>query len=562
MDKFAMVTKTLLEQCSLPLHSDDSILVLRKIVSDLFEAMEAGDSCIQLHSDEEIKVLCASGLAQVICSARLPNVPLCIYQVEGLNFLYLTRYYYYENRISLIISQLCNASTSIDKSKINSTLELLKTKSQQFDFPNQGQYLSIKKSLQQKFSIITGGPGTGKTTSVVLILWGLFQIYGKDLKILLGAPTGKAAQRVKESLQDNLDNIEDNLNLDISDIRNFLNNNESCGTIHKLLGYIHQSIYFRYNNENNLDADVLIIDESSMISLPLFYKLISAINISKIKHLIFLGDPNQLYSVEEGFVFNSLVNASSAPYYVSALTISKRNQGDVSRLAKAILDNNSALVMDILNNSKFVSIQRPNQQFIMHSILYGTNNIFEFIEYCQNKTEINNANEIKDLFKHYTRCAVLCMTNLGKLGVVNLNSEIEHLIKTKIVCNEPWYSGRSIMILSNEKSLNLFNGDIGICLILNGKPRVYFDNGRSFVPEILPKHQLSFAMTIHKSQGSEYEMVKIIIPTAITSNLLSKELIYTAVTRAKKSVEIFSDINNITSLKATIRQSTLNLNIM
>lgn len=118
------------------------------------------------------------------------------------------------------------------------------------------------------------------------------------------------------------------------------------------------------------------------------------------------------------------------------------------------------------------------------------------------------------------------------------------------------------MILSNEKSLNLFNGDIGICLILNGKPRVYFDNGRSFVPEILPKHQLSFAMTIHKSQGSEYEMVKIIIPTAITSNLLSKELIYTAVTRAKKSVEIFSDINNITSLKATIRQSTLNLNIM
>ncbi len=556
-----MVTNTLLEQRSLHLHNDESLLVLRKIVSDLFTAMEAGDSCIQLHSDEEIKVLCASGLAQIICSARLPNVPLCIYQVKGLNFLYLTRYYYYENRISLIISQLYNAPTSIDKNKISSTLEQLETKSQEFDFPNQDQYLSIKKSLQQKFSIITGGPGTGKTTSVVLILWGLFQIYGKNIKILLGAPTGKAAQRVKESLQNNLDNIEDNLNLDISDIRNFLNNNEFCGTIHKLLGYIHQSIYFRYNNENNLDTDVLIIDESSMISLPLFYKLISAINVSKIKHLIFLGDPNQLYSVEEGFVFNSLVNASSAPCYVNALTISKRNQGDVNRLAKAILDNNSALVMKILDNSKFVSIKRPNQQLVMHSILYGTNNIFEFIEYCQNKTEINNTSELNDLFKHYTRCAVLCMTNLGQLGVVNLNAEIEHLIKMKIDCNEHWYSGRSIMILSNEKSLNLFNGDIGICLILNGKPRVYFDNGRSFVPEMLPKHQLSFAMTIHKSQGSEYEMVKIIIPTTVMSNLLSKELIYTAVTRAKKSVEIFSDINNITSLKATIRQSALKLNI-
>lgn len=555
-----MVINTLLEQCSPHLQNGDLVLI-RKILSDLLVAMETGDSCIQLHSDEEINVLCASKLAQIICFARLPNMPLCIYQAKGLSFLYLTRYYYYEHRISLIISQLCNTPILIDNDKINSTLEQLKTKSQEFDFPNQDQYLSIKKSLQQKFSIITGGPGTGKTTSVVLILWGLFQIYGKDIKILLSAPTGKAAQRVKGSLQNNLDNIEDNLNLDISDIRNVLNNNESCGTIHKLLGYIHQSIYFRHNDENNLDTDVLIIDESSMISLPLFYKLISAINVSKIKHLIFLGDPNQLYSVEEGFVFNSLVNSKLAPYYVSTLTISKRNQGDVGRLAKAILNNSSSLVMEILDNSNFVSIKPPTQQIIMYSILYGVNNIFDFIEYCQNKTEVSNSNDIKELFKYYTRCAVLCMTNHGKLGVVSLNSEIEHQIKMKIICNEPWYSGRSIMILNNEKSLNLFNGDIGICLILNGKPRVYFENGRSFVPEILPKHQLSFAMTIHKSQGSEYEMVKIVIPTVVASNLLSKELIYTAVTRAKNSVEIFSDMNSIISLKATIRQSALNLNI-
>lgn len=556
-----MIIDILLEQCSQHLQNNSDILLIRKILSDLFVAMDTGDSCIQLHSDEEIKALCESNLAQVICSTKLPNMPLCIYQANGLNFLYLTRYYYYEHKISLIISQLYNAPILIDNDKINSTLELLKIKSQEFDFPNQGQYLSVKKSLQQKFSIITGGPGTGKTTSVVLILWGLFQIYGRDIKILLSAPTGKAAQRVKESLQNNLDNIEDNLNLDISDIRNFLNNSESCGTIHKLLGYIHQSIFFRYNDKNNLDADVLIIDESSMISLPLFYKLISAINVSKIKHLIFLGDPNQLYSVEEGFVFNSLVNTSLAPNYVSTLTISKRNQGDVGKLAIAILNNNLSLVREILDTSNVVSIKSPTQQIIMYSILYGVNNIFDFIEYCQNKTEVSSSNDIKALFKYYTRCAVLCMTNLGKLGVVSLNSEIEHQIKMKIVCNEPWYSGKSIMILNNEKSLNLFNGDIGICLVLNGKPRVYFENGRSFIPEILPKHQLSFAMTIHKSQGSEYDAVKVIIPATVTSNLLSKELIYTAITRAKNSVEIFSDINSITALQATIRQSALNLNI-
>lgn len=551
-----MVVKTLIEQIDNNSITEQQRRIITKLITQLFSAMADGDSCIRLDSSQDLELLLNSGLAQAVSPSVLPTLPLCIYQVNGFNYLYLTRYYYYEYSISRKILQLAEHQPEDESTKIKQAIATLAEKYREFDFPNLDQFRSIKASLYRKFSIITGGPGTGKTTSVIFILWSLFQVYGNNIRILVAAPTGKAAKRVKESLQHNLEFIQNNLNLEVADIRLLLDNRESFATIHKILGYQHHSIYFKHNHEAHLATDVLIVDESSMVSLPLFQKLLSAVNAHKLKHLILLGDSNQLSSVEEGFVFNSLVHTESAADYLSTLLISRRNHGDVGRLAQSILDNDLSLTTTLLKSSGVLTLKLPTITNVMNSVLYGKNNILEFIKYCQ-KLIVTGQDDIIELFKYYTRSAVLCMTNSGKLGVDNLNSEIEQLIKIKLGIKDRWYSGKSIIILNNEKSLNLFNGDIGVCLMVDEKPRIYFDDGRSFVPEMLPKHQSSFAITIHKSQGSEYEMVRVVIPSTVRHNLLSKELFYTAITRAKTAVEIFAEEASIVNLQQTVRTSAL-----
>ncbi|MEN9947014.1 MAG: exodeoxyribonuclease subunit alpha, partial [Pseudomonadota bacterium] len=339
-------------------------------------------------------------------------------------------------------------------------------------------------------------------------------------------------------------------------INSLLNQAESFGTIHKLLGYIYHSIYFKRNITNPLDCEVLIIDESSMISLPLFYKLISALDVTKIKHLIFLGDPNQLSSVEEGFVFSSLVNAKNSNRYVSKLTISKRNIGEVGQLANAILIDDKQQIETLLTTGINLSLQEPKLNQILHSALHGQDNLINFIhDYNQHYDKEPSLDYIQQLFSAFTRATILSMTNNGSLGVDNLNQQLEARLKQMLHCHSDWYNGRSILIRENEQGLH--NGDIGICLLINNKPRIYFADGRSFIPECLPKYSLAYAITIHKSQGSEYNLVRIVIADHSNQTLLSKELIYTAITRAKTQVELFASLDPLLNLRPTKRTSGL-----
>ncbi|AUR51200.1 exodeoxyribonuclease V subunit alpha [Aquella oligotrophica] len=558
--------------------------ILLAIIDLLQSDLLSGHSCSNLavvsnklnqSSDQIRKLLLDSGLAAPMNldnktggSPVIPAKPIVIFH----NLVYLNRYFYYEYRVATKISQLGKVYPDSDKAL--SILEQLGAIRNTHKLPNQAQFAAIQNCISRQLSIITGGPGTGKTTTVTLLLWALSNLYYNDkLNVKICAPTGKAANRVKESIMNSLEFFKRHeLPLECDLFTMLFANSSSFTTIHKLLGYRQNSIYFRHNETNSLDVDILIVDESSMIGLSLFSKLLSAIDPLKTRHIIFLGDRNQLSSVEEGYVFASLVKSESLCHYespkakaqllqpelfqiddiasgknqqlVSELLVSNRSNGEISKLSLAILCGNLDLVYDLLAEGSQTSLRPLNMSELM-SELFKTGDCWDrYGNFLQENAATKI--DISEVFLAFNQQVVLSATNNGFFGVNNLNLLIEKRIKHKLSINEEWYTGRPIMILSNDYALGLFNGDIGICQICDSQKIVVFPDGRSFIPEILPRYQLAYAITIHKSQGSEYNNVNIVLPDIKQlEEIYSRELIYTAVTRAKHRVTIFSSKTNL-----------------
>jgi exodeoxyribonuclease V alpha subunit len=563
--------------------------VLSLIIGKLFSDLDIGHSCSILQDipnlsiEEQFNLLLKSKLAAEYSSfpINLEALPISILNFGNKQLVYITKYLQYEldivNKIELL--------TNTQPQQVNSEqgITTLKHLSAKIHLPNNEQLQAISNCLKQKFSIITGGPGTGKTTTVAILLWLLYQNYGDKLKIKICAPTGKASKRVKESIRGSILNPRLN-ELDFSQVLLLLESSNNFLTIHKLLGFLSNSIYFKYNKNNLLDVDVLIIDESSMISLPLFSKLLEAIDANRVRHVILLGDKNQLSSVEEGYVFAALVNAPKINRYITSLIVSNRSNQDISNLANAVQAENLAEVNKLLSY-KYMPVEqmiKNVRNFTSNNTLYPNIKIyaaklsylFDKQLFAKGDNSLNryfkfilhfDLTNITELFAEFNRQAVLCLTNIGQFGTINLNAQIEKKVKYMLAnnlleleydlfakenevqqfdLNNEWYTGRPIIILDNDYTLELFNGDIGICIIHDGKPQVVFENGRRFVPEILPKYQVAYAITIHKSQGSEYEHVNLVLcgNSGIESmgRILTKELVYTGITRAKTSISFFT----------------------
>ena|GEM_PF-945862 len=581
---------------------------LSLIISVLFNDLDLGHSCSILQDDtanlcaeDQIELLLKSNLACEYSNfpLELRPLPISILNVNNKQLVYITKYLQYELDILSKIQSISDANEENAASQIMpvQSITLLEQLSTKYDIPNKEQLKAISNSINHKFSIITGGPGTGKTTTVAILLWMLYQSYGDNLKVKVCAPTGKASKRVKDSIQNSINNsrLKD---LDFSQTQSLLESSNNFLTIHKLLGYQANSIYFKHNRNNPLDLDVLIVDESSMVSLPLFSKLLQAIDTNKIKHVILLGDKNQLSSVEEGYVFASLVNAPNIGKHVTSLVTSNRSNMDIGNLANVVQaedivefnlllrdsrlhgnDKNSAPTChpraggDLLkNNANSTNIKsykaKLSDLFDKQLFAKLDNSLSQYFKYIMQA----DLTDIRQLFEEFNRQIVLCLANVGLFGTIYLNAQIEKKVKYMMTdinnninsaevaydlftVNEvpktlisqysnEWYTGRPIIILENDYSLELFNGDIGICIVADGKPHVVFENGRKFIPEILPKYQVAYAITIHKSQGSEYEHVNLVLcdNSGIDgmNELLSKELVYTGITRAKTSVSIFA----------------------
>ncbi|MGZ5052890.1 MAG: exodeoxyribonuclease V subunit alpha [Methylobacter sp.] len=480
-----------------------------------------GHSCIQI-DDKTRALLLASGLVEAAPENRASPLPLVIEQDR----LYLHRYWDYENRLAMRVKAMAQAGQAIGK--LEAMLERY--------FPDtiaetDDQREAAKMAVQQPFCIITGGPGTGKTFTVVKILALLQELTEQPLHIALAAPTGKAAMRLQESIGFS------KTKLPCPDaIKNRIP--ETVTTLHRLLGAMPPSSYFRHDAELPLVYDLVVVDEASMVDLALMSKLLDAIKPGA--RLILLGDKDQLASVESGAVLADLAVAERLQNNVYTLKKSHRFGGAIKELAEAVNLQQDELAWQILSDGGDDAVQCLHEDLIEYVAAQQA-------DYLQ----LIKANaEFELVFQAFSRFQVLCSNRQGKNSVADINYRVEQKLAEQqlIDLSGLWYVGRPVMVTQNNPALHLYNGDIGICLpdASSGQQKlmVFFQRPdgsvKKYLPARVPYCDTVFAMTIHKSQGSEFDEVLIVLPETINP-VLTKELLYTAITRAKKTIKLVAE---------------------
>ncbi len=435
--------------------------------------------------------------------------------LDGHDRLYLRRYWEYEQQLARAI--LARATSSAIAEEANADL----------------QEVAATKALANKFTVITGGPGTGKTRTVLRILELVFaQPGGESLRIALAAPTGKAAARMTDSIRAARENL-------------------AATTIHRLLGYLPGSPHFRHDAEKPLPADVVIIDEASMVDLALMAKLVVAVPPSA--RLILLGDRDQLASVEAGNVLADICAAAEAaapnePLHGSVVELRRNYRfaetGGIYRASSAINSGDADAAVAAFQSTSEEARWHPLPPATRLPEALRARVVEAFRPYLQ---ETDPAAALAALQKF----RILCALRHGPFGVENLNAVVEEILfGVGLLLPKPgWYPGQPIMITQNDYNLGLFNGDSGIVLTdpeAEGELRAFFVSSegkiRRYLPSRLPAHETAFAITVHKSQGSEFEQVLLLLPDK-DSPLLTRELLYTGMTRARRRVAIWASEN-------------------
>lgn len=501
--------------------------------------------------------------------------------LDSKNRLYFYRYWEYEkNIVDAINARIHSCIDDINYEKLREGVNRMfsMVDSREVDT----QKLASITAVMNRFCVISGGPGTGKTTTIVKILALLIEQAGDyGIRIILCTPTGKAAASLSETIR----SAKSELNCD-DVVKNAMP--EDTYTIHRLLKSISSSPYFRHNRNNPLEADVVVIDEASMVDLALMAKLFNSIPVDS--RIILVGDKDQLSSVEAGSVLGDICNREmiqgiSKDMAESLMTFVNEGTLDSSVILEyekhmrghiIVLDKNyrfhadsgiGGLSLAINNGDKevgFRMLMDPNNKGIGLQEIYEHETLFNALKekvingYSPYLTA-DNPHQAVNLFN---RLKILCALRTGPFGVHAINQIVERILHEhgliRIDAREPdaMYKGRPILITRNDYSLGLFNGDTGIILPVEnaGNSELYaaFPDKKDeirYVPiHRLPEHETVYAMTIHKSQGSEFTDVLIILPDRYYP-ILTRELIYTGITRAINSVTIWGKMD---VLKETI----------
>ncbi|MFT6189174.1 MAG: exodeoxyribonuclease V alpha subunit [Oleispira sp.] len=561
------------------------------------------------------------------------NYPLVVMQGR----LYFSRYWFYQQQVFYSISTRLHSvsdqtqvqiqtETEAKTKELSNTLQTLfvqdaKKETAQPDW----QMIAAANACLNRFSVITGGPGTGKTTTVTRLLAALIS-QQPNLRIALAAPTGKAAARLVESILAAKAKLAQTFPLAAKiPVTSF--------TLHRLLGWRPDG--FSYNHKKTLPYDLVIVDEASMVDLPMMAQLMEALATNT--RLILLGDKDQLASVEAGSVLGDLCDSgvmvngyhahglqgerakqlealcgmeqgylndyieTNAPLMANSLTqlrVSHRFTHDsgIGKLAAAVNAGQFSQVQQSFTQyddihcytnlaapfSKDLTIQTREAEFAwQQQVING------YSQYLQAIEQGESPYQVLQLFNKFQ---LLCALRQGSSGLQALNDRVQSLLQNRGLLNidnhqgsgfnnsseqSRWYVGRPVMISRNDYELNLFNGDIGIAMMVESKVggiaegmadgkkgkkelRVCFatedtsanssadpsahaqPNVRQLLPTRLPSHETAFAMTVHKSQGSEFADVALVLPDN-HSPVISRELIYTAITRAKKSFSLYSN---------------------
>lgn len=487
---------------------------LRLLLIQLNAALVNGHSCLPLtRADEAV-------LSRTHLVAGAGPAPLVVKQAR----LYLQRLYHYETRLAKQLGEMAGNCHKLDLTD-DFYARYFDCEAAQPNWQERAARLALAKNL----AIISGGPGTGKTTTVVKILALLLHATEQPIKITLAAPTGKAAGRLSESIVGSIAR----LNLPEA-IRTAIP--QQAQTLHRLLGVRRFSPRFHYNSDNPLPWEVVVVDEASMVDLAMMSKLVDA--MSRRSRLILLGDKDQLASVESGSVFADLI--AGLPGNTVELQTAYRFDDNIKALAESINSGDSSRAWHSLTDP-----QSENISLMSSDLLAEIGSSYAAILKKITGAAVTEKDEV---FTALRSLQVLCGVHHGKRGVSGINRGVEMYLQRHGVACRPgdWYPGRPVLITHNDYNLELYNGDIGICLTDpdSGDLKVWFERQdgthQGYSPYLLPDAETVFAMTIHKSQGSEFEKVIVVLPEEY-NKVLSRELLYTAVTRAKSCVQLVAE---------------------
>ncbi|WP_210359647.1 exodeoxyribonuclease V subunit alpha [Borreliella garinii] len=427
-----------------------------------------------------------------------------------------------EELIKQIIKRLENHKSELNDNEIQNIISNLNTSNL-----NKEQITSVRKALKSNFFLLSGGPGTGKTTTINYILKAINQTLNNKKKRLVAitAPTGKASLRLQTSIDYSFKNLE-----------------IECNTIQKLLGIKFINKKNLYDEENQLNFDVIIIDEASMVDAYTFLKLLKATPITT--KLIIVGDENQLPSVNEGNVYSSLLGIKKINNdNVEDLKENFRSNKEINLLSKAIYKEDSTLICKYINNNENIKLKEIEKINLKKDLIEYINNLYRKIPTFNLK--LLKESKIETILETLLENIILSSKNFGKFGTKTLNEIIKNYLK-KTYGN---LIGQIIMITKTDYKNKLFNGERGIIFNENSKFYALFqrknEKYKKINLDLLTNYEFSFATTIHKSQGSEYKHIKVILEN---NPFLTKELMYTAITRAKDSLEIISNKETILKL--------------
>ncbi len=455
--------------------------------------------------------------------------------------LYLDRYWIEECRVAAdvrALSGIRRSGAELDSGRL-------------FPPPYAEQREAAEVALSRALTVLTGGPGTGKTTTVARLLTLLAEQAELDgrppLRIALAAPTGKAAARLLEAVRAEV------AALDPKDVERLPD--LTATTLHRLLGSRPDtSSRFRHNRDNRLPHDVIVVDETSMVSLTMMARLLEAVRPQA--RLLLVGDPDQLASVEAGAVLADLVDgladADDSP--VVRLRTSHRFGETIGALAQAIRDGDARTALEVLaaggDHIEWVQTESPAET--LRKVL---------VPHALALREAAVLGDAPVALATLEAHRMLCAHRRGRFGVAYWNRQVERWLaeQTEMPLWDPWYPGRPVLVTANDYGLGLYNGDTGVAVVRDGVLRAVMSGSASsqslrFCPQGAGPVELAttrladietmHAMTIHKSQGSQAAEVTVLLPPP-DSRLLTRELLYTAVTRAREKVRLIGSADQL-----------------
>lgn len=518
-----------------------------------------------------------------------------VLRTDGAPLLYLRRYWDYERGVAAQILARTQDSAAPDAALVRGWLDRLFGPSAA-DAPLDWQKLACALALRGRLSVITGGPGTGKTYTAARLLALLFAMApdAQQLRVALAAPTGKAAARLKQSIDASLLELTEAVRPEL-DLASLVQRMGAARTLHSLLGARPDTRHFAHHAGNPLDVDVLIVDEASMIHLEMMSALLQA--LPPTARLVLLGDKDQLASVEAGAVLGDLCRDAQNGGYLPAtadyaarvtgqrlpaiytrdasalpmaqhtvmLRESRRFGGPIGQLALAVNAGDAAGAQALLaqhtRSGKEAALwahQGGAAQQVAQMAVHGRAQQPGYRAYAEllqqwhtarPATELAHADWVRGVLRAFDRFRLLCAVREGDWGVAGLNAAVAKELRDAglVAAEGEWFMGRPVMVTRNDAQLGVFNGDIGMALPSFADParlRVYFLQGDALHhvgTARLAQVETAFAMTVHKSQGSEFAHTALVL-AAQGGSVLNRELVYTGITRAREAFTLWTEV--------------------